>query len=104
VPLFDPNAFASPVSEHDHSAFIEEIAARVVARRMALPAILFLESVKPLNRLAGQSLLVLAPMFALFVSQDAMHRFSDLLRDRKNVEALIEAIQRHDDARRNAAS
>jgi len=101
MPLFDRGAFAAPVAEKDHSALIARLAERVVAGRMAAPAILFLESVKPLNRLAGQSLLVLAPLFALFVPYDAMDRFTDLLQDRRNVETLVEAIREEEERRRS---
>jgi hypothetical protein len=101
--FLDTSAFAAPVSRQDHSALIAEIAARVVARHLALPAVLFLESIKPLNRLAGQALLCLAPLCGLFVPCEAMDRFSDMLQDRRNIDMLIDAIHQQDDTRRAEA-
>ena len=51
--LPDPDHNSLPEEE---DAVLDKLARKVVARRMAVPAILFLESTKPLNFIASQVL------------------------------------------------
>ncbi len=90
----DKNAFAAPVSARDHSELISKIAEAVVKRRMATPAVLLIESCKPLNRLASQFVLVISPLLALFLTYDQIDAVSDLLQDRKSVEQLRAEIEK----------
>ena len=92
----DSNAFASPVSRQDHAALIEDIADKVVRRRMAAPMVIFLESVRPLSRLAGQALLFASPLLSLFVASAQVATVCDMLEDRRNIERLLEAIERRE--------
>jgi len=81
-----------PRSERRHDELIAKIAAGVARRRLAFPAILLLESVKPLNYLASQALIVLTPALGMFVEYATLDDVCDLLQERKNVERLIAAI------------
>jgi|GEM_PF-4639885 len=89
----DRHAFAAPVSERDYSELIQRLAERIVAHRMSVPAIVFFESLRPVSRLAGQSVLLAAPLLGMFVSFDTMYSVADMLQDSRNVEALISAIE-----------
>ncbi len=100
---FDANAFASPVAQHDHTELVNEIADRVVRRRMAMPAILLIESFKPLNRLASQAILVVSPLLALLVPCEKIDAFSDMLQDRAWVEKLVREIESREDKRHRTA-
>ena len=77
---------------------LDKMADRVIRYRMAMPAILFLESVKPLNYVGSQAMVFLAPIVhSLFtvreydeVQQALEHRetiayFVDLLEEKENV-------------------
>ena len=92
----DANAFASPVSTKDHSALIDDLATRIVRRRMTAPAVVFLESVRPISRLAGQALLCASPLLSLFVMAGRIDTVCDMLEDRRNIERLLEAIERRE--------
>src|SRR5439155_27035924 len=60
-----------PLSPED-IALLEQVATTVVERGMATPAILFLESVGPMNFLASQALQFFAPILeAVFPQRDA---------------------------------
>ena len=63
---FWANAFAMPRSERRHDELIAKIARGIARRRLAFPAILALESVKPLNYLASQALIVRTPALGMF--------------------------------------
>ena len=94
-------AFASPVSSADYSTMISTLAGKVVARRMAVPTVLFLESTKPVNRLLSQMLIVLSPLIGLFVSYGAIDAFCDMLQDRANINTLIAAIEQAEEKWQN---
>ncbi len=91
--MFTSQAFAAPQSQRDHRALIATLATRICARRMAAPAVLLLESVKPLARLSSQLLLVLSPLLAIFVSAARMDEVIDLLQESHNIELLVRAIE-----------
>ena len=91
--MFTSQAFAAPQSQRDHQALIETLATRICARRMAAPAVLLLESVKPLARLTSQLLLVLSPLLSIFVSAARMDEVIDLLQEQHNIERLVRAIE-----------
>ena len=59
IPESDAAAEGEPGAEDD--ALIEKLAERVVRMRMAVPAIFFLESSKPLAFVGGQLLIFLEP-------------------------------------------
>ncbi len=69
---------------------------------MTVPAILFLESVKPLSFVGSQALYFFEPMVrALFAVPD-YERFAAMMERRENVEALLVAIERRDQTERRA--
>ncbi|TPW16650.1 MAG: Uncharacterized protein FD129_685 [bacterium] len=72
---------------------LETIALAVVSRRMTVPAILFLESTKPLSFLGSQFLYFLEPIVRSLIKGDQYRRVAVLLEDRANVERLLLAIE-----------
>jgi len=89
----DKNTFATPIAKQDHTNLINHIANSVVRRRMAMPVTLLIESCKPINRIAGQFVLVISPLLSLFVPYDKIDAFSDMLQDNKCVEKLLSEIE-----------
>lgn len=83
---------SEPFSPEDQ-ALLASLARRIVERRMGTPAILFLESVKPLNFLGSQAMVFLAPVVTAVVSPAQWERLSKLLERRDAIEALIVAIE-----------
>lgn len=96
------NAFASPQSTRDHTVLIEDLARRVVRRRMTTPVLIFLESTAPLARLAGQATLVASPLLSLFIAPKTIDDIADMLQDFKNVQKLIETIHTYENERGKA--
>lgn len=72
---------------------IRRVAEVVVARRMAVPAILFIESSRPLSFVGSQFLYFLEPVVRAFLPGDQFRRVAALLEDRDNVERLLVAIE-----------
>jgi hypothetical protein len=72
---------------------IEKLAGAIVVRRMTVPAILFLETSKPLSFLGSQFLYFFEPIVRALVKGDQYNRFARLMEDRANVERLLRAIE-----------
>lgn len=86
------------VETDQDEALIERLATEIVRRRLTTPAILFLESVKPLNFIGSQFLVFLDPIVRLFLTIPEYQRFARLLEERGTIERLIVAIEGASDA------
>lgn len=72
---------------------LDRLAAKVVEWRMSVPAVLFLESVKPLNYIGSQMLVFFSPIVnGLFTIKD-YDDFVALMEERGNVELLLKKIE-----------
>ena len=81
------------LSPEERDRLIDDLARRVVDRRLEMPAVLFLEMHKPVTFLASQSLLMAGPLLAPLFGIEGMRRYSQLLATRENVELLIRRIE-----------
>jgi hypothetical protein len=71
---------------------VEKLADFVVRRRMSAPALMLLESSRPLNFVGSQVLAFLAPFATLVFAPAEYDRFVRLLERRKSIDWLVEAI------------
>ncbi len=93
---------ATPDREQDE--VVERLAAEIVRRRMATPALLFLESGHYMNFLGSQVMTFFAPFAHAIFSRrkyDALARF---LEHRGSVEYICRRIEAHEDARRTGTA
>jgi len=81
---------------------LDRLARRVVELHLELPAILTLETGKPLSLLAGQTLVFFEPMVLSLFRWSDYQRFARLIERREVVEALIQRIERCADEARAA--
>lgn len=81
------------ISPERSQAIIEGVARRVVNMRLSAPAVLFLEMHKPLTFLASQAMTFVSPVFAAFFGFERMNEVAAFLRNRENIEALVERIE-----------
>jgi hypothetical protein len=86
----------------DDLALLERVAAAVVAREMAVPAVLFLESVGPMNFLGSQALHFFTPILEVVFPQRDIERVALLLERRDTLSRLTALIERQAEARREA--
>ncbi len=98
----EPPEGGSPLSDE---ALFGRLAQWVVERRLTAPAILFLESHRPLSFIGSQFMVVASPFVHFFepffkglVGEGYEHRlytrFAELIAERENVERLIIEIER----------
>ena len=89
-----------PLDEQD-DALLGRLAGIIVARRMALPATLFLRSVTPLNTIGSQAMVFLRPFLTgLFFNPEQYDRLSGILERREGLAALVEAVEAAEAARK----
>lgn len=74
---------------------LDRLAARVVELHMEVPAILTLESGKPLSVLAGQAMIFFEPFVQSMFSFPDYRRYAALIERREAIEALIVRIEQH---------
>jgi hypothetical protein len=90
---------------------LSRIATWVVERRMAAPAIIFLESHRPLSVVGSQAMIAASPIVSFFepflrmiggprFDHATFERFACLMEDRDNVELLIIEIERKNQEQR----
>jgi hypothetical protein len=80
-------------------ALLEKVATAVVDRRMASPAVLFLESVGPMNFLGSQALHVLTPILNLACNTREIERAAHLLERRDAIPRLLSLIEAKSEAK-----
>jgi hypothetical protein len=72
-----------------HREIMDRFAQRIVDWRMTAPAILFLESAKPLSFLGNQALVFFQPIVQSIFNFKTYDEFTEILEDRENLEYLL---------------
>lgn len=74
-------------------------------RGLITPAIMFVEINRPFSFLASSAATFFAPIFGTYLPPDLMEEIASLLEDRRNVDLLIDRLERagEDETRREAA-
>jgi hypothetical protein len=83
-------------------ALLAAIASRIVRMGLAVPAVFFLESSKPLSFIGSQALVFLEPFVKAFLNLKSYDRFTALMEDRGNVERLIQKVEQMEEDRAQA--
>ncbi len=75
---------------------LEKVARKVVEKRMTVPALMFIESVKPLNFIGSQVMVFFEPIVQTLFDFKSYTVFREVIEDRENVEILMQKIEKHD--------
>jgi len=81
----------------DDLLLLDRLAARVVELHLEIPAILTLETGKPLSLIAGQTMVFFEPMVQSLFSFPDYRRLAALVERREAIETLIQKIEREAD-------
>ncbi|MFN3476969.1 MAG: hypothetical protein ACK4Z6_05385, partial [Candidatus Methylomirabilales bacterium] len=79
-------------------ALMEKITHQLVRRGMAQPAVLFLESLAPLNFLGSQALHALRPLLSVVCDPLELERMAAILEKRESIAFFINLIEQKIDA------
>jgi hypothetical protein len=85
-------------------ALIEDAARRVAGARLAVPAMMFLETLSPLNLVTASMLHVLQPVLGIALPAEKLAALARLLERREAIPALVLAIDAAEERRRRDAS
>lgn len=73
---------------------IEKIAKKVVDRRLSVPAVLFMEVLKPVSFFGAQTLNFFGPIIeSLLKPENRYYDFTSFLEKRENVEKIMQRIE-----------
>jgi hypothetical protein len=95
----------APLGEADR-ALLDRVARRVIELHLEVPAILALETSRPLTVIAGQTLIFFEPFVQAMFRLPDYRRFAALIERREVMEELMQRIERGAEeqrARRDAA-
>ena len=89
----DPDRKTFPDEEE---AVLRKLARKVVEKGMTVPAIVFLESVKPLNFIGSQVLIFFEPIVQTIFNFKDYNAFRSALEKRESIEFIITCIEEFD--------
>lgn len=90
-----PQDGPAALTEHE-AEIMRRIAAKVVEWKMTVPAILFLESVKPLNYIGAQAMIFFEPFIQTIFDFKDYDTFRLMMEKRENTERLLLKIEELD--------
>lgn len=86
--------FASELSTKERDELAEKIARKVVDLKLSIPAIVFLESSKPLSYLGNQLMVFFQPIIGTFLpNSEFYNKLIAFFENRENIEVLIQKIE-----------
>ena len=80
----------------DDKRFLEKIAKKIHQHGMVTPAVFFLEMTKPLALIGSHFLVFFGPIINSFIQAENYYRTVQVFEEPKNVEILLENIERLD--------
>ncbi len=94
------HAFATDSTklEDCDTALIRKLADFVIRRNMSVPAVMFLESVRPLNYVGSQAMVFFKPILSRFFTKVEYDKLAALLEKREVIDRLIKEIEQRADA------
>ena len=85
-----------PKLTEKQAELLDKLAKKVIEYRMTVPAIMFLETVKPLSYIGSQTMVFFEPMVKAVFNVAEYDEIRILMEDRRNVEELLVRIERFD--------
>ncbi len=79
---------------------MEEAADAVVKRRLAVPAMMFLETVSPMNTVTASMLHMITPIWGLALPAERLKQVATMLERRDTIPELIRVIDEREERRR----
>ncbi len=79
--------------EDCNAALLRKLADFVVRRNMSVPAIMFLESVRPLNFVGNQAMIFFKPIVSRFFTSTEYEKLATILERREVIDMLIKEIE-----------
>jgi hypothetical protein len=98
----DSAARQAPAFSVDERALMDEAAQAVVRRRLAMPAMMLIETLTPMNMVTASMLHVLTPVWRAALPASRVERLARLLERRDALPELVRVIDEAEHRRRQA--
>ncbi len=95
----DPPGAAEPTDAQE--AAVEKVCQEVIRRHMATPALIMLETFRPLNYIGSQVLHFFHPIISAILTTDAYRNFTEFLERRGSIDYMCQRIEHLDDKMRS---
>jgi len=89
--MFD--LWKNELTEEETDKLIEDAAREIERRKLEIPAVLLLETHKPLAYVGSQTAIMFAPFIAPLLGFDFFNNYSRLFSKRENFERLLQRIE-----------
>lgn len=80
-------------TQSEVESLVDTVSEEILKRGLEAPAILFLESHKPVSFVANQASIVFSPFLMPILGPKFMNAFAKISHDRRNVELLIQRLE-----------
>lgn len=97
---FKPVA-AKEISEERKEEILKKIAENIVNRGLTAPAVMFLETIRPMNFISSQIMIFLEPLVLTFFNIKEYREASLIFEERESVEKLISFIEGFENAKKS---
>ena len=87
----------------DDRLLLEQTAERIVHARMAVPAMMFFETMAPMNMVSSSMLRIMSPAWQTIIGSSRIDQVAELLERREIIPEFIRIIDTAEDARAHAA-
>ncbi len=91
--MWSMKAVKEETGDKERFELLDRFARKIVERHLSTPAVLFLESVKPLSFLGNQTMVFFQPIVQSIFTFKSYNEIMTLLEDRENVERLLLRIE-----------
>lgn len=95
--MFNPHSeipqLLEDIPEAEQQVLLERAAEWIVRRRLTTPALIVLDTCKPLNFLGSQVMIAFSPFIQAVFKGEDYHKFALVLEKDANVERLIQLIE-----------
>ena len=81
---------------HAQKEAVDQVSRFLIRFRLTVPAILALESIKPLSVIGSQFMHILSPSIGAFLSPHAWNEMAKLLEEREGIDYVISRIEELD--------
>ncbi|MGR3219589.1 MAG: hypothetical protein ACUZ8H_07210 [Candidatus Anammoxibacter sp.] len=78
----------------NENEFLERVASGITKRKLAAPALLFLETFKPLNYIGNQTMVFFRPFVSMIFPIIKYDKMLNVLERRKSISRLIELLEK----------
>ncbi|MDK9700242.1 MAG: hypothetical protein OEM52_08870 [bacterium] len=90
-------AKAPPEFTPEELALLTKLADKIVKRRMTVPAVMFFESVKPMNFVGAQAMIFLQPFVTAFFTLPEYDRLREMLERRETLYRFVDLLEQRED-------